>query len=143
MPRRETTTAGAPPSPGSMAHLDGPAANRKAPSTPRTGAAVAGNRKLCTNREWCPESLVDPDTQERSGRTETLTGQAAHTSSEVSEKEDSQGENEREGTGNRSTRDPDRRRKRFGRRAVPGVSAPLTGGRTHAETDLRGQARGT
>jgi len=23
---------------------------------------VASNRKLCTNREWCPESLVDPGT---------------------------------------------------------------------------------
>ncbi len=81
-PRRK----GAPPSPGSMAHFDGPASNRKAPSTPRTGAAVAGNRKLCTNREWCPESLVDPDTQKCSGRTETLTGQAAHTSRKAATK---------------------------------------------------------
>jgi len=23
---------------------------------------VASNRRLCTNREWCPECLVDPDT---------------------------------------------------------------------------------
>ena len=36
-------------------------------------------RKVCTNREWCPESLVDLDTPKRSGRTETLTGQAGHT----------------------------------------------------------------
>ncbi len=37
-------------------------------------------QQFCTNREWCPESLVDPATLRRSGRTETLTGQAAHTS---------------------------------------------------------------
>jgi len=36
-------------------------------------------RKVCINREWCPESLVDLDTPKRSGRTETLTGQAGHT----------------------------------------------------------------
>jgi hypothetical protein len=79
----------------------------------------------------------------RSGRTETLTGQAAHTSTKLSEQEDSQGENEREETVNRSTRDPDRRRKRPGRCEAPGVSALLTGRRTHAEPELRAQAQET
>jgi hypothetical protein len=41
---------------------------------------VASNRDFCTNREWCPECLVVSDTLGRAGRTETLTGQAAHTS---------------------------------------------------------------
>ena len=36
--------------------------------------------QFCTNREWCPESLVVLDTLRRAGRTETLTGQASHTS---------------------------------------------------------------
>jgi hypothetical protein len=80
---------------------------------------------------------------QRSGRTETLTGQAAHTSSKASEKEDSEGENQREGTGNSSTRDPDRRRKRPGRREVPAVSALLTGHRTDAEPDYRTKAQET
>ena len=55
---------------------------QEAPSKPRAGAAAASSKKKhCTNREWCPGSLVDlvPPTQAR--RTETLTGQAAHTSS--------------------------------------------------------------
>jgi hypothetical protein len=61
------------PEPWVMAQLDGSTSNRNAPSMPRTGAAVASNRRLCTNREWCPESLVDLVLLMQAGRTETLT----------------------------------------------------------------------
>ena len=44
---------------------------------------MASNKDFCTNREWCPECLVVSDTLGRAGRTETLTGQATHTSSNV------------------------------------------------------------
>lgn len=81
-PERGDAWMGVPPGSGSMAHLDERASHRSASSTPRTGAAVASNRKLCTNREWCPESLVDPGTLSvRDGQKHT--GLAAHTSSKA------------------------------------------------------------
>ena len=43
-------------------------------------AAVASSKANGTKREWCPGSLETPATLRRSGRTETLTGQASHTS---------------------------------------------------------------
>ena len=61
--------------------LDGPTSNRTAPSTPMPRAAAASSKANGTNREWCPEPLVAPDTLRRSGRAATLTGQASHTSS--------------------------------------------------------------
>jgi len=54
---------------------------QEAPSTPMPRAAVASSKANGMKREWCPESLVVLDTLRRSGRTETLTGQASHTSS--------------------------------------------------------------
>jgi len=56
-----------------------------------TGSAIDANaacrggkqQRNGTKREWCPESLETPDTLRRAGRTETLTGQASHTSSSV------------------------------------------------------------
>jgi hypothetical protein len=54
---------------------------QEAPSTPMPRAAVASSKANGMKREWCPESLVVPDTLRRTGRTETLTGQASHTSS--------------------------------------------------------------
>jgi hypothetical protein len=42
-----------------MAHLDGSTSNRKAPSMPMPRAAAASSKANGTNREWCPESLVD------------------------------------------------------------------------------------
>ena len=50
---------------------------------PMPRVAVASSKANGTKREWCPEALVDPDTPKRSGRPETLTGQASHTSSNV------------------------------------------------------------
>ena len=50
---------------------------------PMPRAAVASNKTNGMKREWCPESLVVLDTLRRAGRTETLTGQASHTSSRV------------------------------------------------------------
>ncbi len=50
---------------------------------PMPRAAVASSKANGMKREWCPESLETPDTLRRSGRTETLTGQASHTSSRV------------------------------------------------------------
>jgi len=47
---------------------------------PRTDCRGGKQHGNGTNREWCPESLVVPDSPRRSGRTETLTGQVAHTS---------------------------------------------------------------
>ena len=44
-------------------------------------AAVASSKTNGMKREWCPGSLVVLDTLRRAGRTETLTGQASHTSS--------------------------------------------------------------
>ena len=44
-------------------------------------AAVASSKANGTKREWCPGSLESPATLRRSGRTETLTGQASHTNS--------------------------------------------------------------
>jgi len=46
-------------------------------------AACRGGRQQTngTKRGWCPVSFMVPDTLRRAGRTETLTGQAAHTSS--------------------------------------------------------------
>ena len=46
-------------------------------------AAVASSKTNGTKREWCPGSLESPATLRRSGRTETLTGQASHTSIRV------------------------------------------------------------
>lgn len=57
---------------------------QEAPSMPMPRAAAASNKPNGTNREWCPASLVVPDTPRRPGRTETLTGQALHTSSNES-----------------------------------------------------------
>ena len=44
---------------GSSRCIDFP---QEAPSMPMPRAAVASSRANGTNREWCPESLVDPDT---------------------------------------------------------------------------------
>ncbi len=57
---------------GSMAHLDGQASNRKAPSTP-SRMPRRRTDDFGTNREWCPGSLVVSSALRRSGRTETLT----------------------------------------------------------------------
>jgi len=54
---------------------------QEAPSTPMPRAAVASSKANGMKREWCPGSLESPATLRRSGRTETLTGQASHTSS--------------------------------------------------------------
>ena len=54
---------------------------QEALSTPMPRAAVASSKANGMKREWCPESLVPPATLRRAGRTETLTGQASHTSS--------------------------------------------------------------
>ena len=50
---------------------------------PMPRAAVASNKANGMKREWCPGSLVVPAALRRAGRTETLTGQASHTSSSV------------------------------------------------------------
>ena len=54
---------------------------QEALSTPMPRAAVASSKANGMKREWCPGSLVSPATLRRSGRTETLTGQASHTNS--------------------------------------------------------------
>ena len=54
---------------------------QEAPSTPIPRVAVASSKANGTKREWCPGSLESPATLGRAGRTETLTGQASHTSS--------------------------------------------------------------
>jgi hypothetical protein len=56
---------------------------------------VASSKANGTKREWCPGSLVPPATLRRSGRTETLTGQASHTSSRA--KDRNKGQKERDG----------------------------------------------
>jgi hypothetical protein len=68
------------PEPWVMAQLDGSTSHRNTIEA-KSGAAAASSKKHCTQREWCPASLVDPGTPRRPGRTETLTGQALHTSS--------------------------------------------------------------
>ena len=59
-------------------------------------AACRGGKQKTngTKREWCPGSLETPDTLRRSGRTETLTGQASHTSSRA--KDRNKGQEQRE-----------------------------------------------
>ena len=61
-------------------------------------AAVASSKANGTKREWCPGSLETPDTLRRSGRTETLTGQASHTSSRAKDRNKGQ-EQRAEGKG--------------------------------------------
>ena len=43
-------------------------------------AAATSSKTNGTKREWCPVSLVVPETLRRPGRTETLSGRASHTS---------------------------------------------------------------
>ena len=89
-PRRN----GAPPSLGSMAH---PMNRLPTGSAIDANAACRGGKQKTngTKREWCPGSLVPPATLRRAGRTETLTGQASHTSIRV--KGSSKEQKERDG----------------------------------------------
>jgi hypothetical protein len=48
-------------------------ANRQASAVPQRRATQASSQQPCTNREWCPASLVVPIALRREGRTETLT----------------------------------------------------------------------
>ena len=68
---------------------------QEAPSTPIPRVAVASSKANGTKREWCPGSLETPDTLRRSGRTETLTGQASHTSSRAKDRNKGQKERNR------------------------------------------------
>ena len=65
---------------------------------PMPRAAVASSKANGMKREWCPGSLETPDTLRRSGRTETLTGQASHTSSRAKDRNKGQ-EQRAEGKG--------------------------------------------
>ena len=89
-PRRRS----APPSLGSMAH---PMNRLPTGSAIDANAACRGGKQKTngTKREWCPGSLESPATLRRSGRTETLTGQASHTSSRAKDRNKGQKERDR------------------------------------------------
>ena len=57
-------------------------ANRQASAVPQRRATQASSQQPCTNREWCPASLVVPIALRRGGRTETLT-RPLHTHTQV------------------------------------------------------------
>ena len=122
--------------PGETAHLDWIGSNRKPDIDAETGAAVASNKDFCTNREWCPECLVASDTLGRAGRTETLTGQAAHTSrAKGSRTRGPREEGQRKG---------DRRkgRKGKGRKGATELPGAVTRGHGIDGIDAAGQAGG-
>ena len=79
-PRHGSRPSDAPAGHGSMAFDVCPVpTGTPIDAQPKRRAALA-EQTPCTKREWCPASFVASDTLRRSGRTETLTGQAIHTS---------------------------------------------------------------